>query len=700
MNFHQKLLKEELHWGSVTNIQRTLQNQVQVSKDTKKIVTQISSLTATLEIKFDQEQRSKLDLILYNVGLHLHFFLIDKFCASVLKWLEPPHFATPFEQAQDTRENGTAEWLFDDFKFKAWRESSSGGILWVQGNPGCGKTILAASTVDELRDDQRVRLDSLPIVCYYFFYEGINQKASRLGAYRALATQLFQQCNQFEQIYNIFALANDGLRTAVSEHELLDLLRITLTQLSNVYFILDGIDECKDNAKFMSELCKISSSSRLKSVIFSRPNVSCLRRSIQEEQKIHMSRDTLDKDIKMFLGSELNSLKVSSLLPADFDIAFARDILLQRADGMFLWARLMTCYLNSTALTRLERIEEISKSTPEGLEDMYLKIFNHIRSMDRASRQLASRVFMWVGYGRSSLTPEQLKEVVWRNQSSSSTADQLDDIDHGIIVSCCGLIEKRQNNHLHFIHLTAREFILSPRLLSEFGSSFVLLNDEAASEMCQQCISYLRLTVPARPLSGDIHKHLPLDELRATYPFLEYAAPYWADHARDSLPMPQTEWSLGYNKFTQLGASLQEFIAAKLSLMLWVEATYTLGAFSTIKAIDNLAKALAALLQIDRISFPASVRQVAKELTDLVVDLTALDANWRTTLLTRPHEIWNDITVFSSSRFFVRTSAATISYLTPQNPAELCHSKTPLFSTSSNSINGQLIATLTIWPSK
>jgi len=619
-----------------------------------------------------------------------------------LRWLAPPQFASPFEQAQDAREIGTAEWLFRESKFEVWREATSGSVLWLEGNPGWGKTVLAASTVEELRSSQNPSSQTAPIVCYYFFYQDKDRKASRIGAYRALATQIFQQCNHFNKIFDIYALANDGVRTLASEHELLDLLRITIPRLSDVYFVFDSIDECSDNEKFLRELANITALSNLKTILFSRPNVVYLRRSIRDEHNIRMSREILDKDIAVFLDSELQTLQDSALLPLDFELDVGRDILLQRADGMFLWARLMMCYLNSVGLTRQNRIDEISNSTPERLEDMYRKIFDHIKSMDSASRQLASRVFMWVGYGKSPLTSEQIKEVAWGLQPKVVAPDQLDDIDHAIIVSCCGLIEKRVDSNLRFIHLTARDFILSPSLHLDNGASFLLLDNEAASEMAQKCIKYLLSSIPTRPLSGDILESSSPAELRHRHPFLQYATRHWTEHATDALPnsMSPSKPSLSYDKLEKLGDALEGILTSNLNLMVWIEAVYTYGNPLLLLGVSDLAEMLENSLNLQHRSIPASVQRSSKEMRDLAVDLKKLRDDWEATLLTRPHEIWNDVTVFTPSRFFVSSSAATITYFTSKDSEKTDFSEEPLFSTSSNSSDAQLIAKLGIWPSR
>lgn len=69
----------------------------------------------------------------------------EKFCSSVLRWLSPPDFKSAFERAQDAREVGTAEWLFEEPIFKSWNQpmpvsesiqgnsGPSNGMLWING---------------------------------------------------------------------------------------------------------------------------------------------------------------------------------------------------------------------------------------------------------------------------------------------------------------------------------------------------------------------------------------------------------------------------------------------------------------------------------------------------------------------------------------------------------------------------------------
>lgn len=56
-------------------------------------------------------------------------------------WINPPDFKNDYEQSLAQKQNGTAEWLFDEPKFKSWIRSASQSkdigspqnLLWIKG---------------------------------------------------------------------------------------------------------------------------------------------------------------------------------------------------------------------------------------------------------------------------------------------------------------------------------------------------------------------------------------------------------------------------------------------------------------------------------------------------------------------------------------------------------------------------------------
>jgi hypothetical protein len=64
---------------------------------------------------------------------------------------------------------GTCEWFFTDDKFRHWRDSNASNLLWLSAGPGCGKSVLSRSLIDEGRLSTRIMTST---VCYFFFKAG------------------------------------------------------------------------------------------------------------------------------------------------------------------------------------------------------------------------------------------------------------------------------------------------------------------------------------------------------------------------------------------------------------------------------------------------------------------------------------------------------------------------------------------------
>lgn len=65
------------------------------------------------------------------------------------------------------------EWFFEDHRFLEWRDSKHSRLLWVSAGPGCGKSVLSRSLIDDRRVYTSVMTS---IVCYFFFKNNQEQR--------------------------------------------------------------------------------------------------------------------------------------------------------------------------------------------------------------------------------------------------------------------------------------------------------------------------------------------------------------------------------------------------------------------------------------------------------------------------------------------------------------------------------------------
>jgi hypothetical protein len=69
-----------------------------------------------------------------------------------------------FKAINKDRVPGTCMWVLKHPRYRRWLHSQENDLLWISADPGCGKSVLSKSLVDnELQDTETHS------VCYFFF---------------------------------------------------------------------------------------------------------------------------------------------------------------------------------------------------------------------------------------------------------------------------------------------------------------------------------------------------------------------------------------------------------------------------------------------------------------------------------------------------------------------------------------------------
>jgi hypothetical protein len=187
----------------------------------------------------DQQHRENIELVLTDQ---------QRRCHRALK-------TSKYEEQKNInprREEGTCQWALQSPEYIRWWASNCVDILWVSADPGCGKSVLARSIIDEHVE----ALSPGVTICYFFFKD--NDDQNRLDT--ALCSVLHQLFSQRPHLlpYAVpsWQKNGDGLRNEVDE-----LWRILITAaLADVsrktICIFDALDECreKDQGRLIKKL--------------------------------------------------------------------------------------------------------------------------------------------------------------------------------------------------------------------------------------------------------------------------------------------------------------------------------------------------------------------------------------------------------------------------------------------------------------
>jgi SpoVK/Ycf46/Vps4 family AAA+-type ATPase len=76
----------------------------------------------------------------------------EKHHEHIDKWLSPADPSTNYSRTLKERHPGSGEWLLQDTRYSRWKGQPS-SFLWLYGIPGCGKTVLSSTVIENLKAD-------------------------------------------------------------------------------------------------------------------------------------------------------------------------------------------------------------------------------------------------------------------------------------------------------------------------------------------------------------------------------------------------------------------------------------------------------------------------------------------------------------------------------------------------------------------
>jgi len=158
------------------------------------------------------------------------------------------------------------------------------------------------------------------------------------------------------------------------------------------------------------------------------------------------------------------------------------------------------------------------------LDDNFSDILKKIEAQPPSERDLAQRVLMWIAHAKRPLKiNELLHGLAVRPGEFNFDEDNLPCEDL-LVEYCLGLVQiDPDSSIIRLVHFTLQEYF-------ERHSQSLFPNGH--SDIAQACLTYLCLDAFS---SGPCLSDEEYEHRTETWPFLQYAAQYWGDHAREDL---------------------------------------------------------------------------------------------------------------------------------------------------------------------
>ncbi|RWA06865.1 hypothetical protein EKO27_g8243 [Xylaria grammica] len=355
--------------------------------------------------------------------------------------------------------------------FNKWWTDDQSQVLWIRGDPGKGKTMLAMSLIDEL--DRRLKIrqqqSSDTYSLAYFFCNYMDDKRSHatyavrsllwqvLCEFPGLALPLRQQYEKQRAEYMLTA-------TSPALHALLKALNRSLGRREfHGYFIVDALDECSEESRdilldYLEHLMASDHGYNIKWLITVRNDVRLWKGALT----VNLDECTkqVDDAVHQYVSEQVHRL----MLEKDYDTELRASVekqLCEKASGTFLWVSLACKELAKSKFKRIS-ITRILQDLPRGLIPLYKRLLDQMLD-DEDNPDLVAYAIRILQTTLVAARPLTFKELA----VAADLPENCNDEDIQDYISICGsfLNVRKATNDVTLVHQSVKDY-LSPRRCS------------------------------------------------------------------------------------------------------------------------------------------------------------------------------------------------------------------------------------------
>jgi len=158
--------------------------------------------------------------------------------------------------AYKKRMAGTGSWLLRSQQYLDWKTYSN-SFLWLHGIPGCGKTILSSTIVENVL--RQCLQDTRSAAAYFFFDFNDSEKQLSDRMVRSIVAQISRQRADMPIALTSLFSSSKNRRQPPTTDALLAVLQQMFQEFGDIYIIFDALDECTDKLELLNVIEEIYS---------------------------------------------------------------------------------------------------------------------------------------------------------------------------------------------------------------------------------------------------------------------------------------------------------------------------------------------------------------------------------------------------------------------------------------------------------
>lgn len=311
-----------------------------------------------------------------------------------------------------------------------------------------------------------------------------------------------------------------GRRSISKDDSPENILSRMLPSSTPLSLIIDGLDELEDPENAIKPLLELASRTDKTRIAFFSREMPEIQRLLSSAPRIRISQNDTQTDIKTYVRGS------SDFVPLESHAAREQIIeeICFKADGMFLWARIVLEDIAKT--TNLATLREVLHCCPSGLQPVYSHFLNRLTSQGPHRSKLARDILQWVCCTARPLTIDELETALATRVQTGRVPDS-ERAFRSSILNICGpfIVFSAKDNLVQPVHHSFREFLLSSAANGSLGDDarILLINEKHThAQLASRCLRYLELQI-----SDCLDSNWSADSLDS---FGTYSLGFWCHH--------------------------------------------------------------------------------------------------------------------------------------------------------------------------
>jgi nucleoside phosphorylase len=368
-------------------------------------------------------------------------------CLNDLQVTDPAHDMERIENSKDTLLEDCYAWILKDPVLQEWRDGDTSSLLWINGDPGKGKTMLMIALVREILN-HTPRISS---AVTFFFCQATDPRLNNAASIlRGLIWKLTMSRPQLASLFHKRYISDKYLLNGPNAiYSLFSTLSAMLEECPETFLLIDALDECNSGREWEQLLSLITkhakSSSKAKWLLASRnnPDIKLLLEKESRMLSLELNEQHISQAVRAFIGQKTSELAVKK----KYSLVLAEKVkneLITKADSTFLWVAL-ACkrLLKVTPRKALSTLENL----PPGLDGLYAQMMVQVlQCEDEDDKVLCLQILRSVSLAFRPLSMEELITT------SGLPKGLLNNNSLPELIDFCGSFINIRGNILYFVH--------------------------------------------------------------------------------------------------------------------------------------------------------------------------------------------------------------------------------------------------------